>query len=394
MTVLLIEDSPEYVELVQAWLALDKQNPTQLQWTDTLAAGLNRLKAGNIDVVLLDLGLPDSEGPATFHRIREQSPNVPIIVLSGADSESLAIEMIRHGADDYLVKSSCDAATLARSLRYAMVRHGAKPARTKNPNGCRSIGFIGAKGGVGTTTLCCLFAAELRKQTGQDVLAADFESDGGLAGFLTGAEASYSAKDAVENLRRLDRSVWDRLVSVSSDGLPILVSPAFFGSESLDAGSLSAVIEKVRPFYKFLAVDLGRLNPTCARIVTALDEVLLVTTTAITSLYAAKRSISELLKAGITQDAIKMIVNNNGESQELSRKDLTSAFGVEVLGAMPYDYSEVHKASVERRLPSDSSSIRREMVNLVREFAGLEPIRRKSILPLFFSRDRTGTSDR
>lgn len=392
MTILLIEDSPEYVELVQAWLALDKQNPAQLQWTDSLAAGLKRLEAGGIDVVLLDLGLPDSDGPATFHRIREHAPTVPVIVLSGADSESLALEMIRQGAEDYLVKSSCNAATLARSLRYALVRHGSKkPDGRTDASGGRIIALLGAKGGVGTTTIACLFAAELRAQTSQTVLLADLETDQGLVSFLSGGEPSYSAKDAVENLRRLDRSVWDRLVSMTPDDLPVLASPGLLGSGTLDPTALVSVLARVQPFYRYIVVDLGRLTASSSILAAAAAEVLVVTTTGIASLYSAKRSVAALVTNGIAQESIRLIVNNIGGSEELSRKDLTSAFGLPVLGVVPYDAAELHKAAVNRRLPAESSDARREVLNIARECAGLEPVKRKGRLLPLFSRDRTGT---
>ena len=63
VTVLLIEDSPEYAELIRAWLGDEEDAEFVLSWTDSLLEGMNTLAQGGIDVVLLDLGLPDSRGP-------------------------------------------------------------------------------------------------------------------------------------------------------------------------------------------------------------------------------------------------------------------------------------------------------------------------------------------
>ena len=94
MNVLLIEDSPDYAELIQQWLSLAGEKvPFVLNWTDSLAAGVNRLAQGAVDVVLLDLGLPDSDGVETFLATRAQAPGIPVIILSAADSESLALQM-------------------------------------------------------------------------------------------------------------------------------------------------------------------------------------------------------------------------------------------------------------------------------------------------------------
>jgi signal transduction histidine kinase len=75
-----------------------------------------------IDIVLLDLGLPDSQGLDTFARAYAHAPEVPIIVLTSSDDESLALEAVRKGAQDYLVKGEIDRHTLTLSMRYAIER--------------------------------------------------------------------------------------------------------------------------------------------------------------------------------------------------------------------------------------------------------------------------------
>ena len=119
--VLLIEDNPDYAELVQQWLtyASDDMN-FALSWTDSLAGGLSRLAAGDVDTILLDLGLPDSNGMETYTAAKARAPSLPTIILSTADSESLAIEMVHHGAQDYLVKSNCTAEGLIKAIRFAI----------------------------------------------------------------------------------------------------------------------------------------------------------------------------------------------------------------------------------------------------------------------------------
>src|SRR5690349_14858436 len=106
ITVLLIEDSSEYAEIVQLWLSTGEGNGSQfvLNWTDCLEAGLRRLNHGDIDVILLDLGLPDSAGLETYERIRAGSSSAAVVLLSSTDSEGLALELIQRGAQDYLVK--------------------------------------------------------------------------------------------------------------------------------------------------------------------------------------------------------------------------------------------------------------------------------------------------
>jgi DNA-binding NarL/FixJ family response regulator len=83
---------------------------------------LERLKDGGVDVVLLDLGLPDGQGFDAFKKVQAQAPAVPVVVLTGFDDETLAVEAIRHGAQDYLVKGDVDSKVLYRAVRYSVER--------------------------------------------------------------------------------------------------------------------------------------------------------------------------------------------------------------------------------------------------------------------------------
>jgi pilus assembly protein CpaE len=296
--------------------------------------------------------------------------------------------MIRQGAEDYLVKNTCNAATLARSLRYALVRHDSKKASAQvQPEGARIIALLSAKGGVGNTTIACSFASELHSQTSSTVLLADLDIQNGLVSFLTGIEPSYTLKDAIENLRRFDHSVWDRIVTHAPDGLDILASPTLGGGSELEISDVISVLTRARPFYEFVVLDLGRLTSASLALASLAQDVILVTTSGITSLYSTKRSIAALLKSGIAQENIQLVVNNRHDPHDLSRTELTTTFGLPVLAVVPFDYTELHKAAMARKLPSESSAFRREIVNIARQVAGLEPLRaRRGLLP-FFSRE-------
>jgi diguanylate cyclase (GGDEF)-like protein len=88
-----------------------------------LAAALERLSQGGIDAVLLDLMLADSEGPVTFERASAVAPDVPIVILTDVDDQSVAVSALQGGAQDYLVRSEVTPEMVARSVRYAIERH-------------------------------------------------------------------------------------------------------------------------------------------------------------------------------------------------------------------------------------------------------------------------------
>jgi sigma-B regulation protein RsbU (phosphoserine phosphatase) len=120
--VLLIEDNPSDAHLIQAIFGEAAVDGFVLERAERLAHGIDRLAAGGIDSVLLDLSLPDSHGLETFSRLHAEAPGVPIIVLSGLEDETVAVSAVHQGAQDYLVKGHVDGHVLVRAIRYAIER--------------------------------------------------------------------------------------------------------------------------------------------------------------------------------------------------------------------------------------------------------------------------------
>ena len=122
LKVLLIEDNPGDARLIELMLADAGRDLFELESVERLSQGLERLSAGGIAVVLSDLSLPDSQGLQTFSRLHAQAPTVPIIVLSGLNDTTLAVQAVHEGAQDYLVKGQVDGQLLVRAMRYAIER--------------------------------------------------------------------------------------------------------------------------------------------------------------------------------------------------------------------------------------------------------------------------------
>ncbi len=123
--ILLIEDDSDDVLLLQESLSdAARTSPISLkvESVDSLQLGMGRLKRGDIDVVLLDLTLPDSKGLETFTQLRTYFPSIPIVILTGFDNDTYALEAMRKGAQDYLVKGEVNGKMLVRILNYAIER--------------------------------------------------------------------------------------------------------------------------------------------------------------------------------------------------------------------------------------------------------------------------------
>ncbi len=126
--ILLIEDDRGYAKLITEMTKNVKGAHIVVSNAPLLMEGISVLAAKKIDLVLLDLTLPDSEGIDTFLRLKGVVPEIPIVVLTGREDENLAFTCAKQGAQDYLFKTEIRPALLIRSLRYALERKRAQEA--------------------------------------------------------------------------------------------------------------------------------------------------------------------------------------------------------------------------------------------------------------------------
>ena len=122
INVMLIEDNPGHARLIKEMLKEARSAVYALQVFDRLATGQKALLSDLFTVVLLDLNLPDSEGLETLTQIHASDPNVVVIILTSLDDEETAVEALRKGAQDYLVKGQLNPDLLLRSIQYSIER--------------------------------------------------------------------------------------------------------------------------------------------------------------------------------------------------------------------------------------------------------------------------------
>jgi diguanylate cyclase (GGDEF)-like protein/PAS domain S-box-containing protein len=131
ITILMVEDDPGDARLIRTLLDRTGLKPFHLTAVDRVAKGVELLRQnGKVDVVLLDVSLPDSRAGTldSLTRIQQAAPDLPLLLLTGIDDEELAVRAVREGAQDYLVKQKVDAGLLGRAIRYAIERKRAEVA--------------------------------------------------------------------------------------------------------------------------------------------------------------------------------------------------------------------------------------------------------------------------
>jgi len=163
ITVLLIEDNVADARLVREILEEDNSVQFKLIHVTGLKKGLDRLAEGGIDVILLDLSLPDSQGVDTFTKAHAHSPRIPIVVLTGRSDDRLATATLRGGGQDFLSKGITNLCALNQSIRHAIARKGVEESH-------RATELVGDAGRVDDRFLSVI-CEELRPPLAQLLLS-------------------------------------------------------------------------------------------------------------------------------------------------------------------------------------------------------------------------------
>src|SRR5271165_2501094 len=126
--ILLIENDLAAGEAIRAALTANGADAFEVEWVRELSEGLERLKTKGIAAALIELDLPDSRGLATFDSLFAAAPDLPILILGGDASESLAKEAVARGAQDYILPSHLDSYSVSRALHNAIERKAVEDA--------------------------------------------------------------------------------------------------------------------------------------------------------------------------------------------------------------------------------------------------------------------------
>jgi Flp pilus assembly CpaE family ATPase len=369
---LLVEDNEGDHRLLKAALAEVNDIQIELFHVSRLADAVNWLAREKFDVILLDLSLPDSQGLNTLARSRQAAPGVPIVVMTGLDDEAMAIRALESGAQDYLVKGKLDGSQLVRAVRHACARsEGLSVKSEAAPH--KLIGFLGAKGGCGVTTLACHVAAELGRQTGGPALLADFDLVTGAAGFLMKAASAHSVLDAVDMLDGLDMSTWRSIVSNVAANLDMLSAPATLAGRMLPRPErLAQVLKFARLNYPWIVVDLGRgLSDYSLSLLDHLDSSFLVTTPDVLALARTRQIVEALAESSYPPERIHLVVNRTTGRAQLTLKDIERLLKLPVEAALPDASDDLAAAYAHGKLVPGGSALGEQFAGFAARLAGI-----------------------
>jgi pilus assembly protein CpaE len=200
------------------------------------------------------------------------------------------------------------------------------------------IAFIGAKGGVGTTTIAVNVAAALAAEKDSNVIVADLHAAAyGDVGLLFGVEPRFSVVDALENVRRLDAAFLKGLVVRAKPGLDVLASPETPSVRPPEGRQVRALIDRLATLYRTVVIDVPRAD---IGMIEALEPATAITVVVNQELPTVRRAaqIGALLRQRHGKDRLGSVVSRYDSRAEIGQDDIERVVGLPVWGVLPSDY--------------------------------------------------------
>ncbi len=333
-----------------------------------LLASLARLRPG---IVLLGLsGLP-GDAPEVIAQIAALEPAPRIIAVNDSADAASILRAMRSGASEF-VYPPFDGAFSEAFHRVAAAC--LRKSTTAGPADGRIIGFVSAKGGCGATTLACHSADYLHRSRRKQVLLADLDLSSGMANLLFQLTPHYSLADALQNLHRLDLTLWKGLVSTAPSGLEVIPAPPAPYDLGPAARNLAQLLRFWRSQYEFTVLDLGQgFTPLLAALAEWIDVLAVVTTQELPALRQAKLLVQGLTQRNCGARRLRLVINRMPKRTEIQVPELERIMGFPIQTTLPNDYRSLAEAYAQPKLLEPNSFLGGHIANMAAVLAEITP---------------------
>lgn len=344
------------------------------------AAGL---KAGRLDAE----GLPGLSGgasvpaalvvdvrghgqlPAGLSSFCKQNPGTGVVLVMSTLDPRLMLDAMRAGVNE-CIQDPVTPQALDQAVRSVIVE-------SSPPKAGRVFAFVGAKGGVGTTTLAVNTAATLGRIADGDVLIMDLHLGFGDAALFLGAEPRFSVVDALENVSRVDDAFFKSLVTKTKAGIDLLGSADRMVHGVTDAGRVRALLAFAAKRYRFTVLDVPRSDVALDALEVA-DTVIVVTSQELPSLRSAGR-LAHSLRARYGAAHVRAVMNRFDKRAEIAHSDVERVIGDSVKHLIPSDYrAAVEALNAGRPVSLDEGPLADAFRSLASDLGGLGKTPRRS----------------
>jgi len=282
-------------------------------------------------LIILDIMMPHMDGYEVCRRLRAtpQTAQVPVIMLTAKGQVEDKVTGFEAGADDYLTKPVIPAELVARVKALLLRSTYAAPARAK------SIALIGAKGGVGVTTLAVNLAVTLA-QMNKDVILLDLQPYSGAVALQLGLSPVNTIADLLDREpTALSQSVVENSLISHPSGIQVL--PAAQGPQSvrgeITLAHLEAILSNLETVAQYLVLDIGsQLSPPAQQVLKKCSKVILVTEPDKIALTLTQRALGSLQALDVKGSRIGIVaVNRTRSASAPTRSTIESTLGSELL---------------------------------------------------------------
>ncbi len=283
---------------------------------------------------LPDVIIVDTRGargiPSALAAVKRQHPEIGILVVGSESDPSVLLEAMRAGANEFLQEPIKRPALEEAVTR--LIAHRAAPAASGE-----LFAFVGAKGGVGTTTAAVNVATALSKVSPGGSLLIDLHLAHGDASVLFGAEPRFSIVDALENTHRFDEAYFRGLVASTEAGPDLLGSSDKALLPYGDVQRFRAVVEFATQLYRYVVLDVPRSDGAALDALDIASQIVVVANQELAAARSASR-LAAALRHRYGRDRVLVIVSRADKQADISKADIEKVVGSKVDHLLPSDY--------------------------------------------------------
>ncbi len=338
--VLLIDDDEDDCVVTRDLLEEVEGQSFYFKWVPTHHEAVEEIRRGGYHVFLLDVRLGSWSGLDILRYELDHGRKGPVVVLTGHGTRELDVEAMQSGAAGYLVKGTFGAAELERTIRYAIERHRYLPTETGREEGselARTLVFMGAKGGVGTTTVAANVAAALVRG-GREATILDLRSQFGTLASQLDVAPSTSLYDLLElEVEKIDENALDNCLRRHSSGLGVLCSPQrAFNEEQISADCAAAIMKSAGKNKEFVVVDLpSEVTPGSREVLTSADFIGIVVEREPSCVLHAEKNLDMLRAWNVGGTVGLVLVDRTPRSAPLPVSTIRARLNCDVYGTIP-----------------------------------------------------------
>jgi pilus assembly protein CpaE len=314
-------------------------------------------------VLVVDLR-DNTQFPASLAQLKRHHPQTAVVVVAQALDPALMLAAMRAGVSECVVEPISEADLRAAITRVA--QHVDPPAAGE------IFAIVGAKGGVGTTTVAVNLATELAKEAGEQTLLVDLHPCQGDAAVMFGAEPHFTVADALQNTHRLDEAVFRSLVTPTRTGVHLLASPLQWEAGRIDPDGVRTLLGVAARLYRYIVVDVPRAHPAVIDAFASASRLVVVANQELSTIRHASRMVGTLQER-FGRDLVTVVVSRFDASAEIRREDVEQVVKLRITHVIPSDYRIALRAqNVGRPLALDNQNkLTPVFRQLARDLAGL-----------------------